>query len=82
MAELELVRTTEPPLPASIMGGTATETVFHTPVRLTASTVAHSRSEICQNGAPGGQMPALGTTMSSLPNSSMTSETTAARSLR
>ncbi len=64
---VELVSTIAPPRPCSTSLGTATSTVFQTPVRLTSTT---SRQDAIRSSfsAPIGAMPALASTMSTPPS--------------
>ena len=57
----------DPPLPASIIAGTAARMVRHVPFKLTSMTVSHCSSDI-SNIRPQLSTPALATTMSSRPN--------------
>src|SRR5271157_98707 len=65
----------DPPLPASIMGGTTALIVFHNPVRLMSRVSCHCRAEISQS-RPQFSTPAFATTISRRPNSSSASDTT------
>ena len=65
----------DPPLPASIIAGTAARIVRQVPFRLTSMTVSHCSSDI-SNIRPQLSTPALATTMSSRPNCSTPSATT------
>ena len=71
----ELTMMIEPPLPASIIAGTAARMVRHVPFELTSMTVSHCSSDI-SNSRPQLSTPAFATRMSSLPNCSMASATT------
>ena len=48
MPVAELTMMIEPPLPASIIAGTAARMVRHVPLRLTSMTVSHCSSDISQ----------------------------------
>src|SRR3954447_10948049 len=65
----------DPPLPASIIGGTAALMVFHSPVRLMSRVSCHCWAEI-SHSRPQLSTPAFATTMSRRPNCSSASATT------
>ena len=65
----------DPPLPASIIGGTTALMVCHTPVRLVSRVSCHCCAEI-SHSRPQFSTPALATTMSRRPNCSTASATT------
>ena len=73
MPAAELMLMIDPPLPASIIGGTTALMVFHTPVRLMSMTSCHCWAEI-SHSRPQFSTPALATTMSRRPNCSIASD--------
>src|SRR3954465_1591184 len=70
MPAAELIVMIDPPLPASIIGGTTALMVFHRPVRLMSRTSCHCSAEI-SHSRPQFSTPALATTMSRGPNCSI-----------
>ena len=82
VAAAELVMITEPPRPASIIAGTAAETVCQTPVRLTEMTSSHCSWLISQNGNESIPIPALAMTMSISPKEARPASTTWATARR
>ena len=66
--------TMEPPLPASIIAGTAARSVRQVPVKFTPMTVSHC-SSVSSQTRPQPSTPALATRMSSRPNCSTPSAT-------
>src|ERR1700728_2038256 len=76
MPAVELVITIAPPLPRSIIDGTAISTVLNTPVRFTSMTSCQASCFSCKDI---GAMPALASTMSTGPSSATPASNAARR---